>query len=216
MRRPQSHTGLATLKKNKRYSGNWLRQLQSEGLKPEIEILEEYETAIMLSEAERHFIAYFKFVGCRLTNLTDGGEGTSGFSPSLETRAKLSTALQGIVKSAETCHKLSVSHLGKSNGSPSIETRHKLSKAGIRRFLDPEVRRKQGIPHIGKSFSVETREKLAQSHDRRSVIDELGIVYPSINAAARRFGLNPGSVWQVLCGLSHKSQGHVFRYLEVA
>lgn len=60
------------------------------GLEPCIEVLQEVEDAEALSKAERRWIAYFRDMGCPLTNLTDGGEGVWGRVNSPETRERMS------------------------------------------------------------------------------------------------------------------------------
>lgn len=57
---------------------NWIKKLLKLGLRPEIEILEVHTKAEDLPEAEIFWIAYYKFIGCRLTNMTKGGEGLFG------------------------------------------------------------------------------------------------------------------------------------------
>lgn len=59
----------------KTHKMSWLKNLKTQGLKPDILILEEVEEAL-LSEVEIFYIAYFKSLGCRLTNHTAGGEGS--------------------------------------------------------------------------------------------------------------------------------------------
>ncbi len=57
---------------------NWIRLLRTMGEKPyisQIQVLNEVED---LNRAEVYWIAFFRAQGCRLTNSTDGGEGTSG------------------------------------------------------------------------------------------------------------------------------------------
>lgn len=51
---------------------NWIRQLLSKNLKPEIFLI---ETAIDWQEAEIFWIEYFRFIGCHLTNISSGGFG---------------------------------------------------------------------------------------------------------------------------------------------
>jgi hypothetical protein len=69
-------------------------------------IQELYEPDI-LAQAERFWIAYFKQMGCQLTNLTDGGEGLLGYRHSDVTKAKISDANKGKSCSAETRKRLS-------------------------------------------------------------------------------------------------------------
>jgi len=48
-----------------------------------------------LGAAEKYWIAYFRQLGTRLVNHTDGGEGQSGFKHSEKTKAKISAANKG-------------------------------------------------------------------------------------------------------------------------
>jgi hypothetical protein len=107
---------------------NWLRQLLAAGLKPDIEVLETHETAEALVEAERHFIAYFRSVGCRLTNATDGGEGMLGFKHSAESRRRISDAKK----------------------NPSREVRQRLATAGLGKRHSEQTRKKMSLAHRGQ------------------------------------------------------------------
>lgn len=74
----------------KTHKANWIKQLRALGLKPIIEPLEILEnvTPEVWQEAERFWIESLRQLGCRLTNLTTGGE--HGTKPSLESRRKMS------------------------------------------------------------------------------------------------------------------------------
>jgi hypothetical protein len=74
---------------DKTYRANWLRSLRAAGAAPEQFEIERVSDDDW-SECERFWIAYFRGLGCRLTNRTAGGEG--GLHPSAETRAALSAA----------------------------------------------------------------------------------------------------------------------------
>lgn len=74
------------------YNSNWVRSLRP--LKPEIlelELIGDDEWV----EAEQFWIAYFKTLGAKLTNLTKGGEGTNGVVLSEESKLKISRAAKG-------------------------------------------------------------------------------------------------------------------------
>ena len=90
----RSSSGLNRPKAHERDTTNshktrWIAQLKAAGLTYEIEVLEVVESPDLLNEAECFFIAYFRSLGCRLTNLTDGGERVGGWVHRRETRAKL-------------------------------------------------------------------------------------------------------------------------------
>ncbi len=74
--------------KNKTYKSNWLKGLLSKGLVPRFEIIEEAPKE-QLEALEIFYISYFKFLGCRLTNLTKGGEGCIGRVCKEETKKKI-------------------------------------------------------------------------------------------------------------------------------
>lgn len=95
MTRPNEHYTPSNLKKSEgTHKGNWIRQLQRLGLKPEIVVLEECTDAGLLEQSEIFWISYFRFVGCELTNATNGGIGRLGHShkPSIAARAKIAAS----------------------------------------------------------------------------------------------------------------------------
>lgn len=93
--------------KSGRYNGhckNWIKSIYPH--KPEIIILEVWngidDEKQWLNETEIFYIAYFKMVGAKLTNMTDGGDGVSrGNFVSLETRKKMSRARRGVPRSQQ-------------------------------------------------------------------------------------------------------------------
>lgn len=111
-----------------------------------------------------------------LTNLTDGGEGASGYSHTLEGRAKMSAAWQTRVVSDETRLRLSAFQRGRKHS--------------------PEHVLKQAEAQKGKTYSEETKAKIGAAH-RGKVISEAhrsamskrvecsnGMVFPSVTSAA--------------------------------
>lgn len=77
-RRPKQHSMPTYLKKENTHKANWIKQLLSENLKPYIVTIQEFEDPDILAQAETHWIAYFKQMGCPLTNQCRGGEGFTG------------------------------------------------------------------------------------------------------------------------------------------
>jgi GIY-YIG catalytic domain len=73
---------------------NWIRSLHRMNLRPIIEVLEEYDSKELCTKAEIYWISQFKVWGFNLLNLTNGGEGRSGFSPSIEQRQHVSEVLK--------------------------------------------------------------------------------------------------------------------------
>lgn len=118
------------------------------------EILMRFENEKDCFEHEKFLISCFQDMGESLVNQTRGGEGSSGFKLTNETKKKIGLAvskrdpainkkisekLKGRPKSQETKLKMSKAHLGIKK---SDEHRKNISKAAIGRFFSEETRKK--------------------------------------------------------------------------
>ncbi len=185
--------------KKQRYINNWIKSLRP--LRPTIELI--CETDGDGSEQEKTYIQYLRRNGCRLTNLTDGGEGTVGFKPTftdehrakisaakmghqvtVETRAKLSCALKGRPASPETRIRLSLSLVGNKRSvgrRHSDETKAKMSAAhkghkyNVGRKLTAEHKAKISAIHKGKQYTL--GHKLSEEHKAKISAANKGRVY---------------------------------------
>ena len=75
--RMYSHTSNYKLKKEKSYKNSWIKSLKNKNLKPiieELDLVEENNWEFW----EQFYINLFKSWGFKLTNMTKGGEGSSG------------------------------------------------------------------------------------------------------------------------------------------
>ena len=133
----------------------WKRVAEKYGT-PTVEILAGWKTEKEALDHEILLISCFKDMGYKLTNLTNGGEGSTGYKHTQEsidkiakiktnnpnkywlgkprtqeTKDKISKALIGVGRphTEEAKNKISSAHIGKKQGSPSLETRKKLSLA---------------------------------------------------------------------------------------
>lgn len=102
----------------------WIRSLQRDGVEPEI--FEIDRAGEDWAEQEQFWIAYFRYIGCNLTNQTIGGEGSPGLK-----------------RSAEDCAKLSE----RSRRMQTPEFRARKSESAKRFHADPEIQARitQGI-----------------------------------------------------------------------
>jgi hypothetical protein len=87
-RRLATHRWQARKAKHKRHVLAWISSLEVENLVPELIEIERVEPFGDWEEAEQFWIAYYKFVGADLCNLTIGGEGATGAKVSEENKAK--------------------------------------------------------------------------------------------------------------------------------
>jgi hypothetical protein len=109
-----------------------------------------------------------------LRNLTDGGEGSSGWVPSEETRIKWSEVHKGKILSEETKRKISEAQKGEKNHNYgktlSEETRIKISEAQKGKTLSEETKRKMG--EAKKQISKETKRKMSEAHKGKTLSEE--------------------------------------------
>jgi group I intron endonuclease len=206
------------------YKSNWLKSLIKEGFKPEIFCIEECSNE-SLNENEMFYVAYFKFLGCKLTNLTDGGEGLQpGYIPSKEIREKISKANTGKKRTPQQIEAMrerqkiisqnpdTYMHLVewvKVNGSPNLG-----------RKASEETRRKQSEAKKGKKLSEEHKKKLCGkvSPRRKPIIaislkDGSRIDIESVQHS-RFHGFNPKIVVGVLKKKKKSHRGYNFIYKE--
>lgn len=112
---------------------------------------------------ERIAIHHYKSLGHPLTNLTDGGGGTSGWKHSDETRKTISDKGKGRKPTEKQLLALRIN-----DGKPfSDETRRKMSDAKLGKPRGPmaqEVKDKISASHMGIRPSEETLVKLRESH----------------------------------------------------
>lgn len=132
----------------------YLNITKSEATSLEIKLIEEYKTT-------NHQYGY---------NLTIGGEGHSGFSPSIETREKIRISNIGQKRSKSFCERLSYVNTGK---KLSEETKQKIREAMLLRGspnISEEGRqrirenaRQVGLANKGRVQSVESNEARSQA-----------------------------------------------------
>ncbi len=123
-------------------------------------------------EAFKHEIYMIAVLGRKdlgtgiLVNMTNGGDGVSGWVPSEESRKKMSEAHKGKTPSEENRRKLSETSKGRTH---SEETRRKLSDVNKGKTLSEEIRKKMSDSQkgntyrLGKTHSEETKRKMSKS-----------------------------------------------------
>ncbi len=128
----------------------WIKSLLNSGVLPEMDILEEVDASDW-EESERFYIGYFRFLGCRLTNLDAGGAVGKGRSDS--TRVKLREISSG-------------RRAWNKGKKASPEARAKMSAAASARVRTPvseETRQKLRVANTGKAITEEQRAKISKT-----------------------------------------------------
>ena len=95
-------------KKKISYKDKWIFSLLQNNNKPELIIIDIVENENWVFW-EKHYIAYYKFIGCKLTNISEGGDNPPN--------------LTGRKRTKDEIERISKSNLGKKR---SYETRKKL------------------------------------------------------------------------------------------
>lgn len=158
----------------------WIRELLALGLRPILRVLEA-GTGDGWATAEILWIKAAREAGVLLVNTSDGGEGNLGYSPTPETRRKLSEAGKGRKLSPENRAKLIAAGAAANRGrkwSPErIEQRsaklrgiprpphvwEKCRAAANARIMSDEQKARLSALHTGLKASAETRAKMSAS-----------------------------------------------------
>ena len=165
---------------SKTHKNNWIKSLLDINILPSITLLEEVSIEEWNTK-EIFWIKFYRDLGYRLTNSTDGGEGM--LNPNEETRKKLSIASSGdknpnfgikrsdkinkkindirvIIHTEETKKIIGEKSLGRKH---TDKTKKIISEANIGKVVSEETRRKISESQIGKVVSEETKEKLSEA-----------------------------------------------------
>jgi len=170
---------LKTTEQNHR--ANWFRKLASEGTPPVL--LELEVVAEGWEEAERFWIAYFKFLGARLLNATRGGEGTPGLRWSEESKEKQrKNAGKNIEINRKNIQKAIASNVGRKHSAEWVTNRK--ASQNIQKAIASNVGRKHSADWIannvatrlGLKRTVETLTKLSTASKHRSSLSEQAVV----------------------------------------
>ena len=150
------------------YRSKYWRNVAKDGYDVRIEITDLSEDEAF--QLEREIIKTYGRrdlgTGC-LVNLTDGGEGPSGYIKSDDHKRKISEAAKGKTRSEKTKQKISDAKKGKTQ---SEEHKRKLSQSKKGKTLSDDHKRKISDAKAGKtraSFSDDTKRKMSEKAKER-------------------------------------------------
>lgn len=140
---------------------HWLRKLISEGIEPEI-LLIEITDSVQENKREIYWIAKLREEGHKLTNSTDGGDSVEHTE---EVRRKISEANKGENNPNYGKRGKDAPMFGKTH---SKELREKMSKAwtgeGNPKYGMGESMKGENNPFYGKHHTEDTKRKISESH----------------------------------------------------
>ena len=143
-----------------------IRAMFRRGFSPTIDLFTEIEGS-KWAVVEQLYIKHFRYLGYRLWNITDGGEGVPGHIHSAETRQKLRLCHIGQKCTEETKQKMSKSH----RRYQTEETKKKLSrmkkgKPGSTKGMHYSERARKNMSDAakGRVWTEEARQNNSESH----------------------------------------------------
>lgn len=175
----------------------WHNVVNKNGGKYEIEILMEFDNEVDCDNKEKEFIALYGRADLHkgtLTNLTDGGDGSTNIVCTEQTRQKLRARFSGKNHpnfgkklSAETCRKKSEALKGKKH--------HLFGKKLTKKWKDNIRKSKFGVnnPAFGKTGFNSPVSKAVKNL-------KTGEIYGSIAIAAKAEGVSAKALYQYLDG----------------
>lgn len=218
--------------KKRTRKSNWILSLRRKGLRPFIEIVNFCYSKSESDECEIGYIKFLRSIGVKLTNLTNGGEGTFGYVPSKETLKKLSDSHKGHIQSQETKDKRAVALTGKKR---SEEYKNKMRIMAIDRKWQPPS--ETNNYWLGKKRSPEDIEKLAAKLRGRKIgphskerIEKITLTrirkpviqfslngeeikrWPSLLSTRKEGGFHEGHIIEVCNGKSKQHKGYIWKY----
>lgn len=142
------HICLKILERNNTKNTAWIKSLLNLGLKPIMEVIEEFDADDVSGweEAEKFWIKTLRFCGCDLNNLEPGG--ISGKTHSDETRLKISKSRVGFRHTEETKARIRASSKARMTESEKEHLRQVNLASGFRHT--EETKQRIAASKIGK------------------------------------------------------------------
>lgn len=180
------------------YCRRWIRKLRGDGEVPSLVILEKVDPESTWPERERWWIAHFRSKMARLVNLSDGGEGISGFKHTDETKRRMSAYAKSIGR-RPPFDREAVSAALKGR-KPSAATIAGIIKYRTGRPLS-EFHRKRCAEGTRKRWEDPNQRRLASEKSAKLTPWEVGQIYNAAVAGevpqwkiADKFGVSESSV----------------------
>jgi hypothetical protein len=199
------------------YKDNWIYSSLLKNEKPELLIIDEVNEDNWVFW-EKHYISYYKSIGCKLTNISEGGDNPPsalGRKWTPEQLKRISENNKGKKRSEETKKNISLSKKGKpiphlNNGiKRSLSHRNKLSLS----------LRGRTSPNKGRKYDEEHSKKLSKSHSHQKkeiiqlTLDNKVIkIWESISEAKKEYKNN--HISECCLGKIKTAAGYKWKYYE--
>lgn len=206
---------LQECRKKVTYKDRWLNKLLQKNIKPELLIIDVVNESNWVFW-EKHYIAYFKKIGCELTNTTEGGDNPPnriGKKRTKEEIEKIRKSNLGKKRSEETKQKLSISKKGK-----PIKHLNNGNKRSLSHKINISLSLKgRKSPNKGKKYSKEYCEMLSKAHTKQkkeiiqmNIDDSFVKIWESISDAKKYYKNN--HISECCLGKVKTAAGYKWKY----
>lgn len=161
----------------------WIKGLKSSELQPQIELIDTCYSQEECDSLEIFWIAYFKYIGCRLTNMTIGGRDYEKNLRSKESRRKATRARKGYKHSEETKKKISAVHANRSPEFRAKISAHTKARGPVWNWINAGLERRRNMTPeekaaMGEKIRISNRTRILseETHKRLSAA-RTGVVF---------------------------------------
>ena len=203
-------------KKNS-YKDNWIYSSLENNNKPELLIIDEVDE-VNWEFWEKHYISYYKSIGCKLTNISEGGENPPNLTGRKRTKdeiERISKSNTGKKRSEETRKTISLSKKGKpiphlNNGKERSHSHRKNLSLSLKGRVSPNKGRKYDEEHSKKLSN-------SHSHQKKEIIQftldgKIIKIWDSISEAKKEYKNN--HISECCLGKIKTAAGYKWKYYE--
>lgn len=204
-------------KKQTSYKDRWIFSLLEKKSKPELLIIDEVND-YNWEFWEKHYISYYKSIGCKLTNISEGGDNPpnhKGRKRTKEEIEKISKSNLGKKRNEETKLKISLAKKGKP--IPHLNNQKERSHSH-RNNLSLSLKGRTS-PNKGRKYDEEHSKKLSNSHSHQKkkviqlTLDGKKIkIWESISEAKKEYRNN--HISECCLGKIKTAAGYKWKYYE--
>lgn len=184
------------LSRDKSRKVNWIKQLYNFQMKPELIIIES-NVGHNYAEREIYWIAYYRSIGCDLTNMTNGGDGTLGLVHSDETKEKIRQKTIGNKRNQGRIH--------------SDEARLNMSDAAKKRGMARSVLEKAWAACRGRNITQDHIDSIKRATMKPVIRLDDGVTFESIGHAADAVGIDRSTIGKAIKN-KKRSAGYYWAY----
>ena len=192
------------------YKDKWVHSLLENNNKPELLIIDEVDE-VNWEFWEKHYISYYKSIGCKLTNISEGGENPPsayGRKWTPEQIKKNSESNKGKKRSEETKRNISLAKKGKpiphlNNG----KERSLIHRKNISLSMKGRVSPNKGSKYLSNSHSHQKKEIIQLTLDGKVIK-----IWGSISEAKKEYKNN--HISECCLGKIKTAAGYKWKYYE--